>query len=94
MRACVGAWHPRKDRVDYPAWTVWYNTLEERFEDAGLAVSRSPSSARAYPAGFLFTEGAYCEGKSCILLAAPASVAMPSGNTNQTAISILSIRRR
>lgn len=94
LRTCIGVWHPRTDRVDYPAWTLWYDKLEKRFEDAGLTVSRSPSTAASYPAGFLSSEGEYCNDQSCILLASLLSVAIPGVNSNQTAFSILSIRRR
>ena len=94
LRTCIGVWHPRTDRVDYPVWTLWYDKLEQQFEDAGLTVSRSSSTASSYPAGFLSSKGRYCQGKSCILQALLWSVAIPGGNSNQTTLSTLSIRLR
>ncbi len=90
-QTCIAVFNPKDDRVDYAAWLDWYDLLEAQFLAAGLSVERSSARPPAYLAGFLSARGSVCEDRSCILTAVPFSAALPSLNTNQTTISVMSV---
>ena len=93
LQFCTGAFHPGQDRVDFKAWDQWYDHLEFLLKDAGMEIDRQSSSSDAYIAGFLSAKGNVCYDNSCVVLATPFSVAIPSANTSQTTFSIVSIIR-
>jgi hypothetical protein len=93
FRSCQGVYPPRPDRVDYGAWTAWFDVLEQCFEQLDMTVSRRGSPAKAYVAGFPSTKGEVCASAYCALKVAPFNIALPAGTTNQATITVQSAPR-